>query len=78
MELFIDFRLIVYTLFYVNLKEFCEGMKNIGKEDEQKLHLRRSQVTGDIEIECIFQRMNEFLTVYISLLFLTCRKYKIY
>ncbi|XP_028402921.1 protein dispatched homolog 3-like [Dendronephthya gigantea] len=39
---------------------FCGTMKNITSEQEKKLHLRRSQVTGEIEMKCIFQRMEEF------------------
>lgn len=52
------------TFLCINLiKNLCKEIKNIPKDEERKLHLRRSQVTGDIEIECIFQRVNEFLTV---------------
>ena len=40
--------------------KLCETMKNVPKDRERRLHLRRSQVTGDIEMECIFQRMEEF------------------
>ena len=42
------------------LKNLCEDIKNIGKDQETRLHLRRSQITGDIEMKCIFQRMEEF------------------
>ena len=38
-------------------------MKNISNSREETLHLRRSQVTGDIEMKCIFQRMSEFFKV---------------
>ena len=38
-------------------------MKNLSPAQEDKLKLRRSQVTGEVEMECMFERMNEYLTV---------------
>jgi hypothetical protein len=38
-------------------------MKNPSPAQEEKLKLRRSQVTGEVEMECIFERMDEYLTV---------------
>ena len=38
-------------------------MKNISSNRKERLHLRRNEVTGDIEMKCIFQRMDEFFEV---------------
>lgn len=45
------------------LQNFCKELKSPSREQEKSLKLRRNEVTGEIEIKCVFERMDEYLKV---------------
>ena len=61
------FRYKVIRLFSRSLykQQLCKKFKNLPKEQEQNLRLRRDEATGEVEIQCLLQRMDEWLQVRI-------------
>ena len=43
-----------------SILRLCKKLRNLRPSVEEKLHLRRSQVNGEVEINCVFERMNEY------------------
>jgi hypothetical protein len=41
----------------------CKELKSPSREQEDTLKLRRNEVTGEVEIKCVFERMDEYLKV---------------
>jgi hypothetical protein len=45
------------------LQDFCKELKAPSHAQENTLKLRRNEVTGEVEIKCVFERMDEYLKV---------------
>lgn len=46
-----------------SLKEFCKEIKNLPENKIQNLRIRRNAITGEPEIQCFIDRLNDYLQV---------------
>lgn len=46
-----------------SLKEFCKEIKNLPEKKIQNLRIRRNAITGEPEIQCFIDRLNDYLQV---------------
>lgn len=50
---------VVFHLF----KDFCKELKNLPDQQIRNLRIRRNAVSGEPEIQCFMERLNEYLQV---------------
>lgn len=41
----------------------CSKIRNLQQNNLDRLKIRRSLVTGDVQLQCLLERMNEYLRV---------------
>lgn len=44
-------------------QDFCKELKNLPEQQIKDLRIRRNAVTGEPEIQCFMERLNDYLQV---------------
>ena len=56
-------QLLECSVFFHLLKDFCKELKNLPDHQIRNLRIRRNAVSGEPEIQCFMERLNEYLQV---------------
>ena len=51
------------AVFFCLYKDFCKELKNLPDHQIRNLRIRRNAVSGEPEIQCFMERLNEYLQV---------------
>lgn len=55
-------RQFFHLIFHV-FQKFCDKLQNLSSQQETSLRLRRSEITGKVEAQCVIRRLDEWMEV---------------